>query len=228
MHREATNTYCNKVSEAKKEHWANWLEEATTKDVYTANKYISNPPSDYLNTRIPSLQMTTLNGDETMAIKNTEKSLTLTKTFFPPPPNETMIPHTAYPKPLQAQGYFARNKIWTAIQKLKPFKAPGVDGIQNVVLQKSSEMIINHLYYLFRAILEHNTYPKCWLVILTIVLHKPCKLAYNITKAYHPIGLLGMIGKLFSMLVVANIAFLAKKHNLLPPTQFSGRPSRCT
>ena len=106
MHREATNTYGNKVSKVKKEHWSNWLEEVTTKDIHTVNKYSSNSPSDYSNTRIPSLQTTTLEGDETTAIKSTEKGLMLTKTFFPPLPSKTTIPHSTYPKPLQAWGYF--------------------------------------------------------------------------------------------------------------------------
>ena len=102
---------------------------------------------------------------------------------------------------------------------------PGVDGIQNVVLQKCTGTITDHLYYLFWAILEHNTYPDHWLVILTVVL---CKPACNVAPAYHPIVLLETIGKLFSMLVVADISFLAEKHNLLHPTQFGGRPGRCT
>ena len=51
---------------------------------------------------------------------------------------------------------------------------------------------------------------------------------YNIAKAYHPIGLLDTLGKLFSTLVTADLSYLAEKHNLLPPTQFGWRPSRCT
>ena len=43
---------------------------------------------------------------------------------------------------------------------------------------------------------------------------------YNIAKAYHPIGLLDTLGKLFSTLVTADLSYLAEKHNLLPPTQF--------
>ena len=51
---------------------------------------------------------------------------------------------------------------------------------------------------------------------------------YNIVKAYHPIGLLDTIGKLFSTLVATDLSYLTEKHLLLPPTQFGGRPGHST
>lgn len=76
--------------------------------------------------------------------------------------------------------------------------------------------------------MELNVYPSHWLSLLTIVLRKPGKPAYNVSKAYRPIGLLDTIGKLFSTLITLDLSFLAEKHQLLPPTQFGGRPGRCT
>lgn len=63
---------------------------------------------------------------------------------------------------------------------------------------------------------------------LTIVLHKPGKHAYNIARAYHPIGLLDTLGKLLSTLIAADLSYLTEKHQLLPSTQFGGRPDCCT
>ena len=60
------------------------------------------------------------------------------------------------------------------------------------------------------------------------MLRKAGKAAYNVAKLYQPIGLLDTLGKLFSALVAADLSYLAEKHNLLPPNQFGGRPSRCT
>ena len=56
MHKEATRKLCRRIDEVKKEHWTNWLEEASPRDIYTANNYITSAPSDYANTRIPSLK----------------------------------------------------------------------------------------------------------------------------------------------------------------------------
>ena len=61
-----------------------------------------------------------------------------------------------------------------------------------------------------------------------IVLCKAGKPTYNVAKAYRPIGLLDMLGKLFSVLVAGDLSYLAEKHGLLPVTQFSSRPGRCT
>lgn len=227
-HKEAVNTFCNRLEEIKKEHWTNWLEEATSKDVYIAGKYITSEPSDYSNARIPSLKTTNHQGVETLATENATKAEALVKTFFPPPPPEPTLPSTAYPEPLKSRGIFSRDDIRAAIKKLKPYKAPGSDGIQNIVLQKCAETLINHLYYIFRAILELDTYPSRWLNILTIILRKAGKAAYNVAKAYRPIGLLETLGKLFSTLIAADLSFLAEKYNLLPPTQFGGRPGRRT
>ena len=96
------------------------------------------------------------------------------------------------------------------ICKLKPYKAPGLDGIQNVVLQKCIDTIIDHLYYLFRAILEFDSYPSRWRKSLTIVLRKPGKADYEVAKAYHPIGLLETISKLFSLLITTDLLFITE------------------
>lgn len=229
QHREAANKLCNRIEETKREHWTDWLEDATSKDVYTANKYLTSEPSDYSSARIPDLRVRTGNtGPEITVTENIDKAKALADTFFPPPPDDPEIPPFAYPEPLKAKGIFSRTDIRNTIKKLKPYKAPGDDGIQNIVLQRCVETIINHLYYIFRAILELDEYPERWLIILTIVLRKAGKTNYNQAKSFRPIGLLDTIGKLFSTLVVADISYLAEKHNLLPPTQFGGRPGRTT
>ena len=86
--------------------------------------------------------------------------MALAKTFFPPPPTTPVIPASAYPEPTKPYGIFTHNDIWCAISKLKPFKAPSVNGIQNVVLQKCANVILDYIYYIYRAILELGEYPQ--------------------------------------------------------------------
>ena len=74
----------------------------------------------------------------------------------------------------------------------------------------------------YRAALEFFFYHDYWLISLTLVLHKPGKPAYNVVKAYCPIGLLNTISKLLSILIVADISHLVETHNVLPPGQFGG------
>ena len=165
---------------------------------------------------------------ETLAMENTAKATALANSFFPPPPTTPIIPDTVYPKPLKAQGTFTRHDIRSAICKLKPYKAPGIDGILNILLKECTEALINNLYYIYKAVFNLDAYPSHWLVILTVVLWKAGKTAYNIAKAYRPIGLLDTLGKLLSTLIAADISYLAEKHLLLPLTQFGGHPGRCT
>ncbi|KNZ75979.1 hypothetical protein J132_00729 [Termitomyces sp. J132] len=84
----------------------------------------------------------------------------------------------------------------------------------NVVLKQCIDILIDHLYYIFRAVFELNVYHSSWLISTTLVLRRPEK-PYKVAKAYWPIGLLNTIGKLLSMLVTADLSFLPEKHNML-------------
>ena len=58
--------------ETKKQSWINWLENAEQKDLYPANKYMSNEPTDYSNARIPTLWIK-VNGADALAEDNIAK-----------------------------------------------------------------------------------------------------------------------------------------------------------
>ena len=105
---------------------------------------------------------------------------------------------------------------------------PGPDKIPNIVLIKCCDALIDHLYFIFKAVFELNTYHPQWLESVTLVLRKIGKTSYDMAKSYQPIGLIDTIPKLFFMLCSKHISFLAEKHNLLPPTQLGGRPGRNT
>src|ERR1700720_3431907 len=93
---------------------------------------------------------------------------------------------------------------------------------------KCVEAFIDHLFYIFRAVFELLVYHPRWLKSTTLVLCKISKTAYDVAKVYCPIGLIDTIPKVLSTLCSKHISYLAEKHNLLPPTQFGGRPGRNT
>ena len=111
---------------------------------------------------------------------------------------------------------------------LSPYKAPGPDGIPNVVLTKCADVLIDHIYYIYRAVLELEVYHPAWLESLTLVLRKIGKTNYDVAKSHRPISLINMIPKGLSTLVCRHVSYLMKKHNLLPAAQFGGRPGRNT
>src|ERR1700691_860081 len=111
---------------------------------------------------------------------------------------------------------------------LSPYKALGGDGILNVVLIKCVDTLIDHIFYIYRAVFELKVYHPAWLESLTLVLHKIGKTNYDVAKAYRPIGFINMILKGLLTLVCKHMSYLMEKHDLLPEAQFGGRPGRNT
>ena len=137
-------------------------------------------------------------------------------------------PNPVYPSPLKGICFLSRAQIHQVIHILSSYKAPGPDNIPNVVLIKCCDVIIGHVFFIFGAIIKLNVHHPQWLELTTLVLRKIGKLSYDVAKAYCPIGLINTIPKVFSTHCSKHISYLAKKHGLLPPSQFGGRPRKNT
>ena len=114
------------------------------------------------------------------------------------------------------------------MKKLSAYKAPGPDGIPNVVLIQCIKIITDHLYYIFKAIFTLGTYPEEWKESIMVILRKPGKPSYENPKAHRPIALLNTIGKLFSSLIADNLSHFCETRDVFLKIQFGGRPARCT
>ncbi|PPQ72841.1 hypothetical protein CVT25_000254, partial [Psilocybe cyanescens] len=173
------------MSRVKLQHWIDFLEEATTKDIWTANKYISTPATDGGKSKIPALKQKTANGQTTELTTNEEKAEALATSFFPPKPTKTTVPvEYNYLEPLPPPTEITINCIQEHIEKLSPYKASGPDRIPNIILQRAVSNIKNHLLHIYQAIFNLQTYADSWREFTTVVLQKPGKLNYEITKAY--------------------------------------------
>lgn len=116
----------------------------TERNIWTANKYISQPFSDGSATRIPVLTKRNEQGDIlTEAHTNVQKSQILSEIFFPKQPNnlpDHSMDANPYPPPLP----FVEPTLKQLERQVKhagPYKAPGPDGIPNIVLQKTFHII---------------------------------------------------------------------------------------
>jgi hypothetical protein len=83
--RKARNAYSQLVKDTKREHWTQWIEDATEYSIWTINKYTSSssPPGNC--PRLPNLQ-TPHDRLQPEATSNLAKSHALHAVFFPPPP----------------------------------------------------------------------------------------------------------------------------------------------
>jgi len=228
-HKRIRNRIKEEIRNAKKSHWTAFLEELTQDSIYTANKYITTPYGDGGRTSIPVLRAIDPQGTIVEAVTNDEKSQMLARAFFPPPPTASSVPPGFnYPSAIEPFSPFTEDEVHKAIAGTASFKAPGPDGICNIVFKRCSEQLTPYLTYLFNAVFTLNTYFDPWREFTTVVLRKPGKPDYTVPKAYRPIALLNTTCKLLTALVAERTSSILERHNLLPSTHFGGRPGRST
>src|SRR6266481_4376798 len=228
-HKEVRKGYGEAIKRAKEQHWQEFLESAVGPDLWAVNKYISRPAGDGGRQRIPTLKVVLESGAHAEVATNEEKGTVLRKQFFPHKPTESSCPDTAnYPLCINYRFKLPEEQLRCQITQLQPYKAPGGDGIPNVVIKETAELIIPYLLQIFWATFALGTYSDKWRAWDTIVLQKPGKPRYDIPKAYRPIALMNMIGKLLSAVVAEDLAYMSEKHQLLPDTHFGGRQGRNT
>ena len=138
-----------------------------------------------MGTRIPKLKQQ-LDEQERMAKSNQDKSKLLANTFFPKKPanEEENRAQQEYLPPICEANKISQDQIRRQLKELKPFKAPGPDGIPNIVLMRCADLIVDRLWYIFNAILEKEIYYALWKHFTTVVLRKPRKPCYNTPKSY--------------------------------------------
>jgi len=155
----------------KREDWSEWLLEAGTKDLWTANRYMRDPVGDGGQPQIPSLTVTDEYGEQVEITGNEEKARLFANAFFPSRLETSSVPRDFnYPDPLPDPESVSRPQIERHICKLAPYKACGIDEIPNIVLQKSLTIILDHLYFIFKATFDLGVYPEEWKQSITAVL----------------------------------------------------------
>jgi hypothetical protein len=81
---------------------------------------------------------------------------------------------------------------------------------------------------IFTASINLGYYPRKWKTATIVVLRKPGKPDYSVPGAYRPISLLNTLGKLLEAVMARRLSYYAETYELLPETQFGGRPGRTT
>jgi hypothetical protein len=171
-HWTSANKFKEVMCETWEQDWKDWLESISQQDLYITNKYITSKPTNYSCVCIPSLN-TTFNSLPFLTEENTDKVTALAESFFPPPPATSHVPpNQVYPTPLNGLCFFSRVRIRQVICLLSPYKVPGLDKIPNIVLMKCVDALIDHLFFIFRAVLKLKVYHPNWLESITLVLHK--------------------------------------------------------
>ena len=217
--KEDKKTFRQRLNDSKRATWQKFVGEADEHSIWKVNEYLNSTPT---NTYIPTL--------EGGAATNTQKTETLSRTFFPPPPLADLsdIPDTIYPDPVPTNLTITATQVKRAIEKLAPNKAPGPDEIPNHVLKRCLSILEPHILALAQHSLTTGHFPQPFKETITLVLRKPNKPNYTKSNAYRPIALENTIGKVLESIMTENISYLCESFNLLPKNHFGGRPGRTT
>jgi len=227
-HTVAVKNYCRVLKQTKRQHWWDWLEKAEDPDIWTAHCLTTQIRGDGGKARIPMLIHRT-SEVEASANTNSNKGRVLAKVLFPEkPPADTALENCTYPDQCESKGLITAEQIKAQLKKLKPFKALGPDGIPNVVLSKSADLIVARMLPIYKAMLDKSLMYKLWKEFAMVVLRKPSKPRYDTPKAYRPIALLNTIWKVITAIIANHITYVTKKHQLLPANHFGGCPGRTT
>ncbi|XP_063838171.1 uncharacterized protein LOC135087301 [Ostrinia nubilalis] len=182
-----------------------------------------------------------------------QEDLTLTKdgAFLNPRESVNLLAETFYPKDLEATdnedhrrtreaakrvndlGHdehhdppFTPLELQTAVGSFNPKKAPGADGFTADICRRAIYQDLDAFLALANKCLEIGHFPDIWKEATVVVLRKPGKEDYTNPKAYRPIGLLPVLGKILEKMVVARM-----KWHLVPrisTRQYGFMPQRST
>lgn len=202
----------------KKHHWQAFLEDPN--NIWKAARYLKSEESAFGN--VPML----VEGENEIDDDN-DKAKTLLKTFFPPTPDGWSMATQEQQAPLiQDNPDLTEDEIEEAVLRVKPWKAPGVDGLPNVVWKETWSVLKEWIHAIFRASIRLGIMPTAWKTARILPLRKPNKPDYTVPKAYRPISLLSTLGKILELVVARRLSYWAETRDLLPTNQFGARPRR--
>lgn len=110
---------------------------------------------------------------------------------------------------------------------LKPFKSPGPDTIQNVLLKQLPRSSVNWLCDTLNLCIKLGHWPSSFKIAKVIPILKSGKPASD-PSSYRPISLLNAAGKILERIVERRLTAFAEEKNLLPDFQFGFRRGHST
>lgn len=119
------------------------------------------------------------------------------------------------------------NEIQQIIRTLKPFKAPGADSIQNILLKNLPNSAITWLTKIFNKCFSVSYWPKSFKIAKVIPILKAGKPPTE-ASSYRPISLLNATGKLLEKVLQNRLINVIEEKNLLPNFQFGFRRGHST
>ena len=118
-------------------------------------------------------------------------------------------------------------QVCSALKTTKNMKAPGFDGIFNLILKRLTTKSYTVISSILNRCLELHYFPSIWKVAKIVPIRKPGK-DPTLPSSYRPISLLSALGKLFEKIILSRLLHFAEENNILLPEQFGFRRGHST
>ncbi|GBN95814.1 Retrovirus-related Pol polyprotein from type-1 retrotransposable element R1 [Araneus ventricosus] len=139
------------------------------------------------------------------------------KTLYPETPHQPVPPHNTPATP--ADMNISHREIKSIIKGLNKTKAPGFDGIDNIILQQIHRASPELLFVLFNKCLQLGLFPTGFKIGVIVLFYKEGK-QQDDPKSYRPISLLPALGKLLEKIITQRLNYHLKSTNQQDPKQF--------
>lgn len=113
-------------------------------------------------------------------------------------PNSQSVPCFTYGREIEIREIH-QNEVSRAIQKLKPKRSSGPDGIPPYIFKGCKEYIIQPLHYIFNLSLKTGTFPQAWKLSKITPLSKTAEITE--ISNYRPIAQLSVPAKIFETVI---------------------------
>ncbi|KAK2711144.1 hypothetical protein QYM36_012349, partial [Artemia franciscana] len=115
-----------------------------------------------------------------------------------------------------------------AIDSLKAMKAPGPDGILNLVLKKNINVITPSFLKIINACLNLCYFPKEWKKANVIIILKKGKKNDGSPRSHRPSSLISNLGKVFEKVIMHKLYNLSSEKNWISTLQFGFSKGKST
>ncbi|KAF0751260.1 Uncharacterized protein FWK35_00013546 [Aphis craccivora] len=154
-------------------------------------------------TSVRKVPATMKNSDGSNTTTLEETAHLLLDTFFPkengPAYDIRNTPFRQYSKVVDQQ------RVKAAVWRMRPSKAPGLDGITAGMLRKAWPVLGRELTSLYDRCITQATFPEIWKCANLVVIPNAGKTDLTNPKAYRPISLLPTMGKALETLIIQDM-----------------------
>lgn len=118
-------------------------------------------------------------------------------------------------------------EVFYALARMKSGKAPGIDNLDADILRHSWPLIGEKFSQTIEAARVQKVFPNLWKTGKLVILPKPDK-PLDSVKAYRPITLLPVLGKVFEKVIATRLSDHLENNGLLSEAQYGFRKHRGT